>query len=143
MSKLDTIANDFIRKMVAYIEDTGVSPNYEFWMSEWNADPAFPASVARESRRLIANDDCKIVRSAMQALAVTGGTVDIELLDSLRTHADGSIRADVDACKRFISNRMKTLDDLLDEVVNWKTFVTFVENLAAERDKAHQPLGLR
>lgn len=139
MTTLDSIANDFIRRMVAYIGDAGTSAHYESWMSQWSADPAFATSVAREARKIIGNnDDFKIVRSAMQALAVTGEAMDLVLLDSLRTHADSSIRADVDDCKRIIVIRMKTLEDLLDEVVDWKTFATFVEKLAAEREKAQE-----
>ncbi len=138
MTTLDLVARDFILKMVTYLEAAGTSPYYDSWMSEWNADPAFPASVASQARRLIDHEDCAIVRSAMQALSVAGGTADIDLIDALRTHASAAVRRDVEDCKRIIRNRMKTLDDLLDAVVDWKTFATFVENLAAERDKAQK-----
>lgn len=110
-------------------------------MSEWNTDSAFPASVVRQARILINHEDWAVVRSAMQALSVAGGAADIDLIDALRTHENASVRRDVDDCKRIIENRMKTLDDLLDEVVDWKTFATFVESLATERDKARKIEG--
>ena len=138
MTTLDLVARDFILKMVTYLEDAGTSPYYDYWMSEWNPDTAFPAAVVRQARSLIDHEDCAIVRSAMQALSAAGGSADIDLIDALRTHANPAVRRDVDDCKRIIGNRMKTLDDLLDEVVDWKTFATFVENLAAEREKAQK-----
>ncbi|MCC6511414.1 MAG: hypothetical protein IT423_20110 [Pirellulaceae bacterium] len=138
MKTLDSLAHDFILKMVAYLEDSRTSPHYEYWMLEWNDDPAFRTTVARVARSLLAHDDCGIVRSAMQALSVAGETEDIELIASLCSNANAAVRSDVDACKRTIQKRMKTLEEMLDEVVDWKTFAAFVENLAAERERAQK-----
>jgi hypothetical protein len=109
---------------------------YEFWVKEWSKDPDFPNLLANKARSLLESSDTQLVCSALQAIAVVGDSSDFANVKAYTENADDNIAKNARACILHIRHRMKTLEDLLDEVNDWRSFVVFVDELANERSRA-------
>jgi hypothetical protein len=112
---------------------------YKFWLqSEEEERPGATAAVMAAARSAIASAGGPVLRSAIQALACCGDGSDVELLRRVQGSDDATISSEAAEAISYIQFRLKSLEQLLDEVDSRETFILFVQALANEREAAEK-----
>lgn len=112
---------------------------YEYWVEEREAAaPGSNAILSEAARAALQSSKVGLVSSALQALAVTGDESDLLLIEPLLQHSDESVSQDAAVCVGYIRHRMKSIEQLLDEVKDRESFIVFALALAEERDRAEK-----
>jgi hypothetical protein len=133
-------ADVLIERCSRYLEHPpGGCYDYEFWLqSEEEERPGATAAVMAAARSALASASGPILRSAIQALACCGDASDVALLSRVRESDDDAISSEAAEAIRYIQFRLKSLEELLDEVDSRESFILFVQALANEREAAEK-----
>lgn len=112
---------------------------YKFWVDDAEeATPGISESVRLASLSFLNVASGALLRSAIQALAVTGNLNDVVMLTDMIGKVESSLVSEIDAATKYLMKKNKTPEQLLGEVVDRETFVDFVLALAAERERAEK-----
>lgn len=130
----------FIHRLSTYVEPPPLGLHYyEQWVaSEEEVSPGVSELIRRAALDLIRSENSLIVRSAVQALACTGTKEDMPALVARKGEPEGLMWREVEAALAQIEFRSKTLEALLEEVCDQRSFVLFARALAKEREKAQE-----
>lgn len=100
----------------------------------WKArkKPAWGISrhIREHALRALDSQNPQLLRSAIQALACTGESGDEALLEVLKPRASEAIVAEIEAGIEHLRFRLQSLEALLDEVTDRKSFLRFARALA-------------
>lgn len=112
---------------------------YDTWMEgEEEACPGISRHIREHALRALDSQDPQLLRSAIQALACTGESGDEALLEVLKPRASEVIVAEIEAGIEHLRFRLQSLEALLDEVADRKSFLRFARALAKDRERAQK-----
>ena len=140
MNEPTTIATHLIERSRAYLE----APSRGYWLYEtWiegeeELVPGVSEAIRTKALELIHADDRLLARSAIQALACVGMKDDVSELEHLVSSSDPDLSLEAQVAARYIVQRMKPIEVLLEEVDSRTSFLMFVEALAKERLRAEK-----
>lgn len=131
---------EFIRHRSAYLVQSPYGLTYyEQWVDdESERDPKFPGELRASALELINDKDETVRLSALQALACVGTIQDINIIKTSLTFAQDGVQVVVSAAIDQIHYRNKSLQTLLSEVMDRKSFVLFARALAKDWDLAQK-----
>ncbi|WP_428380974.1 hypothetical protein [Nevskia ramosa] len=110
---------------------------YEEWVeSEEEVAPGISNLLRDIAKANLSAIEELLVRSSVQALGCVGTVEDILSLQSLLDSSSDHIRTDVTAAIALIQYKSKTIETLLDEVVDQASFIAFARALAKQREAA-------
>ncbi|MCK9386750.1 MAG: hypothetical protein M0Q15_19235 [Nevskia sp.] len=103
---------------------------YRVWVaSEEEVAPGVSKALRSIAKTELGTADELLVRSAIQALGCVGAEDDIKNLQSLLISASDQIYVDVEAAIALIYHRGKSIEVLLNEVIDQASFVVFATAL--------------
>jgi hypothetical protein len=131
-------AEALIERCSQYVEPNSFD-TYKFWVaSEEEVSPGISASIRAAALGLLSTSNEALLRSALQALAVTGSIDDVAHLDALQEQISPNLASEVNFAKKYLVQSNKSFDQLLQEVSDRESFVAFVLALADERERAER-----
>lgn len=130
----------FIHRFCKYVEPPPLGLHYyEQWVAdEEEVSPGVSELIRSAALELIRSKDSLSARSAIHALACTGVKEDIPELIEIKGSSQDWMWREVEAAIAQIDLRSKSLETLLEEVCDQRSFVIFARALAKEREKAQK-----
>jgi hypothetical protein len=115
----------------------------ESWIEDKQREiPDFIPRLATHCRTalLTLGREDHVLRGCVQFLSVIGTDEDIELLRSVAVNANVSTGVQDDASEgaQYLEDSLKSLEQLLDEVKDRRTFIVFADALIRERGEAEK-----
>lgn len=112
---------------------------FEHWIDGRDETvPGVRAIMPEVARRALTTTRVELLCIAILALAEIGDESDISLIKPFLNHSDERVSQDAAACIKHIRYRMKSVEQLLDEVKDRESFLAFTHAFIEERQLAER-----